>query len=283
MKKHLIVIQLILFVFPITVLGQQLDPLDLAKKIFSKEVLTNLSEFTTGEYKGEPNGQHLADDAILNFKLLGQTESTAVVNMTILDSLGKGVDTYLHFEKDSIWKMKVFRALAMTEFIEQMVDEMENMSTKKINEMIRKVEEAGDSIDSPFKNREEFDVFLNNSRLTIDLDDNIIEHFITHKPAFNELKDIALDELLGAEISDYRTTTLLEGQKDNYKRLLISGVSFGDYLIGSKCLSFWIGGMVDNTVGYLYVRDKRDLPKMHPSRLIMLREIGNGWYMYKTT
>ena len=41
--------------------------------------------------------------------------------------------------------------------------------------------------------------------------------------------------------------------------------------------------MIDNTVGYLYVHDRENLPKMNPSRIIMIREIGSGWYLFKTT
>jgi hypothetical protein len=41
--------------------------------------------------------------------------------------------------------------------------------------------------------------------------------------------------------------------------------------------------MLDNTVGYLYVKDKEDLPEMTDRRVIMIREISDGWYIYKTT
>jgi hypothetical protein len=65
--------------------------------------------------------------------------------------------------------------------------------------------------------------------------------------------------------------------------LFISSVSYGDYELGGGCLVFSIGGMMDNTVGFLYVKDKKHLPKMDDSGVIMIREIGDGWYLYKTT
>lgn len=42
-------------------------------------------------------------------------------------------------------------------------------------------------------------------------------------------------------------------------------------------------GQLDNSVGFIYVKDKKDLPEMNPGRIIMIREITNGWYIYKTT
>ena len=76
-----------------TAYGQAYEPLDLAKKIFGKESLQNIENYVTGEYKGRPNGQDLQSGATTKFTLLGQTDKTAVVAMTILDSTGKGLDT----------------------------------------------------------------------------------------------------------------------------------------------------------------------------------------------
>jgi len=41
--------------------------------------------------------------------------------------------------------------------------------------------------------------------------------------------------------------------KADYRKLFISSVSYGDLTPGGKVLDFSIGGMVDNTVGYLFV------------------------------
>lgn len=99
--------------------AQNLEPLDLAKKIFGKEPFPDIEKYSVGEYKGRPSGQDLLKRSLTHFALLGQSGNKAVVAMTILDSTGKGLDTYLHFEKDTIWKMRAFRALAMTRIIEQ--------------------------------------------------------------------------------------------------------------------------------------------------------------------
>ena len=48
-------------------------------------------------------------------------------------------------------------------------------------------------------------------------------------------------------------------------------------------LIFQIYGSFKNEVGYLYIKDKTKLPKMTPNSVIMLRELSDGWYIYKTT
>ena len=41
--------------------------------------------------------------------------------------------------------------------------------------------------------------------------------------------------------------------------------------------------MIDNSVGYLYCKNPDDVPLMSDNGYIMIRDLGNGWYLYKTT
>lgn len=282
MKKFTILLGYFFF-FISSILGQSLEPIELAKKIFGKEKIDNISFYITGEYLGSPNGQDLAEEFTTKFTLLEQTGKTAVVNMTIIDSIGKGLDTYLHFEKDSIWRMKAFRALAMTGFIEQIVSELESMTAEQVEKIIEESINTEDNNSAMFRSKDEYRFLLENSKLTLALDDDIVKHFETHRLEFDKLRDLALEELSNTKVNDQQITKLLADQEESCKKILVAEVSFGDYLVGGNCLSFHIGGMIDNTVGYLYVKDKKDLPQMNPSRVIMLRKIGDGWYLYKTT
>ncbi|MES2381908.1 MAG: hypothetical protein V4538_12755 [Bacteroidota bacterium] len=265
-----------------TVYGQAYEPLDLAKKIFSKDSLLPIGNFITGEYKGHPNGQDLQKGATTKFIVLEQTQKTAVVAMTILDSLGKGLDTYLYFEKDAIWKMNAFRALAMTGIIQQIKTELENMTTQQVNDFITKPKKKKKDSFSMFTSWEDYNFQLGNATLTIELDDNIVKHFVANQVAFEQLKNLALTQLEKEKVDEERSIQLIENLKTDYRKLFISSVSTGGYELGN-CINFLIGGMIDNTVGYLYVKDKKELPKMNANRVIMVREIGNGWYIYKTT
>ena len=265
-----------------TVYGQTYEPLDLAKKIFGKDSLPNIDNFITGEYKGRPNGQDLQNGSTTKFSLLGQTEKAAVVAMTILDSLGKGLDAYLHFEKNTVWKMSAFRALAMTGIIEQVKIELEKMTLQQVDDIIAKSNKKKKDDFAMFTSRDDYNFQLGNAKLTLELDDNIAKHFVTNKAEFERLKNLALTQLEKEKLDEERSIKLIENLKADYQRLFISSVSTGGYELGN-CINFLIGGMVDNSVGYIYVKDKKDLPEINSDRVIMIKEIGNGWYIYKTT
>lgn len=275
--KYIIII-LSLFILTTRCFCQNYEPLDLAKKIFGKEDFTNLNKFITGEYQGVPNGQYLDENVKKNFLLLSQSDSQAVIDLAITDSTHQGIDMYLFFNKDSVWKMSAFRALAMTGVLAKAVEGLKNLSSFQIDSIIKSNDK-----NKLFNSRKEFNFLLGNSELVLSLDDSIIQHFINNKAEFNRIKDIALQELKTKKSDNERAIPLIENLKSEYQKLFISSISFGDYELGGKCLNFSIGGILDNTVGYLYVEDKKDLPEMSPDRIIMIREMGDGWYIYKTT
>lgn len=261
--------------------GQNYEPIELAKKIFSTKKFPDLKRYCTGEYKGNPNGQDLQKGTRTIFRLLGQTNSNAVVNLTLLDSAGKGFDAYLHFEKDSIWKLEAFRALAMTGMIEMGLSELEKMTLKEVDEIVSKSKDKDDD-NAIFRSREDYYYELGNARLTLALDDTIVQHFIDNRMSFDKLKGLALKELDTADTENWVRVKLLEHQKESYRKLFISSVNINTDK-QAILIDFHIGGMIDNTVGYFYTNDKKSLPEMSSRHYIMIREIGEGWYIYKTT
>ena len=173
-----------LFLTVTTIYGQTYEPLDLAKKIFGKENFPNIKNYITGEYEGQPNGQDIQKGVKTKFILLGQTDNTAVIALTMLDSLDNGFDAYLHFEKDTVWKMSAFRGLAMTGIIEQMKNELEKMTPQQVDEIIAKSKKKKKDDFSLFGSREEYNFQLGNAKLILELDDNIIKHFLLFKILF---------------------------------------------------------------------------------------------------
>jgi hypothetical protein len=178
--------------------------------------------------------------------------------------------------------MTAFRALAMTGIIEQVKVELEKMTPQQVDEIIARNKKATKDDISMFTSKEDYYFQLGNAKLTLELDDNIIKHFITNQAEFERLKNLALAQREKEKIDEERSIELVKDLKADYQKLFIFSVSTGGYKLGN-CINFLIGGMVDNTVGYLYVTDKKNLPEMSPDRVIMIREIGNGWYIYKTT
>jgi hypothetical protein len=274
---------LLTFVFLSTVYcqGQVENPLDLVKTIFAKDSFPDLEKHIKGEYNGHPNGTDLPAGVKTDFLLLGQNEKTAVINLTITDSLGHEFDTYLHLEKDDVWKIRAFRALAMTGMIEEIHKELKSMTDSQIDTIIEfsKNDTLGYGM---FKSRVEYEYELGKTGLVIASDNELISHFKKNESSFEVIKDSILLEIDTLQIDQEREIRIGEKFKSNYNSLFISSITIGGFQF-DNALNFVIGGMIDNTVGYLFVQDKDDLPIMNPSRIIMIREIGNGWYLYKTT
>jgi hypothetical protein len=264
------------------VFGQTYEPMELAKKIFGKDSLTNIQNYIVGEYEGRPNGQDLQKGSITRFTLLGQTEEKSVVAMNILDSTGIGFDTYLHFEKHTTWKMSALRALAMTGMIEQVKAQLEKMTPQQVDSIVIKNKTKDESGNSQFESREDYNFLLGNTKLTLESDENIIKHFLVNKIAFERIKNLVLKQLKNEKMNTNQGVKLIENLKTDYQKLFISSISARDYELGN-CINFLIGGILDNSVGYIYVKDKKDLPEMTSNKVIMIREIGKGWYIYKTT
>jgi len=47
-------------------------------------------------------------------------------------------------------------------------------------------------------------------------------------------------------------------------------------------LHFVIGGITDNSVGFLY-SEKRTPPEISASEYIWVEDLGDGWYLFRTT
>jgi hypothetical protein len=44
-----------------------------------------------------------------------------------------------------------------------------------------------------------------------------------------------------------------------------------------------IGGILDNSVGFLHAADPASVPPIDPSEHIWIEPVGDGWYLFKTT
>ena len=273
MKKSINIIILVLIAHFVT--AQSLQPIELVKRVVTDSLfIPQIPKFSTCEYKGRPNANDFTPNAKFSFKTLEANNETAVINVTILDSLGKGFDAYIHLKKEHEWKICAFRALAMTGILEKVLEQFDQMTEKQIDTLIAKGEGS-------IKSKGDLYNAMNNIKLTLDTDNNIIEHFEKNKALFNTMAQELSKAAIDYKKDEFRNIKLDEHISVNYKNLLIEAVSTSHYC--DDCYKFTIGGMLDNTVGYLYIPNKKDVPKMQPNRLIMIRDIGNGWYLFKTT
>jgi hypothetical protein len=176
--------------------------------------------------------------------------------------------------------MYAIRSLALTGMIYAIKQHLEQMTEEEINNIIKGSEGNDYAL---FSSKEEYDFMLGNAKLITELDNNIIKHFSDNKSEFERLKYLSLQELRNTNHEKEKSgVSLMEGSKEDYQKLYISSIQFGDIEIGNY-LIFLIGGILDNTVGYIYIPPGASIPWMNSSGLIMIRTIGDGWYMFKTT
>lgn len=281
MKIYILLFSITLFISA-NCFSMNLEPLPLAQKIFGNDSIPNIADYITGEYIGRPNGTDIPKGSSKKFLLLGQNENTAVVSLTTIDTNGKGIDLYLHFLKESTWKICAVRFLSISGTVEYKVKALERLSPKQIDSIINNPQEEikGKKV-IKFTSRDEYNFLLGNAKLTIALDDSIVNHFEKNKDEFEKIKEIAFKQMKKKKKStfDDKFFKYLEKQ---FHKVFISSLSFRNDRMQNS-LIFQIYGSFKNEVGYLYIKDKTKLPKMTPNSVIMLRELSDGWYIYKTT
>lgn len=261
--------------------AQELSPMEVCKKVFSRDSLSNLKHYCTDEYEGHPNGLDINPGVKLRFRQLSGDSATAVINLTITDTSGFELDTYLHLKKDTTWKIAAFRALALTGMLQQMYDELKKMTPAQINKMIAMPLHKGKDY-RIFKSREDYSYLLNNTALTLASDDNIIAHFQKNKGAFEQLKVDFLNSPPAGKRNFIKASDDKSALSNKLKALYLHSAEInGEETTNTVILN--IGGIVDNHVGYMYVKDNKDVPKMSDGHFIMIRSLGDGWYLYKTT
>ena len=252
---------------------QTLRPIDVAKEIFKPGTSSKfIDEHSTGDYNGHPNGHDIPNDVNASFLIIHQAARKAVINMTLLDNNGKATDKYLFFMKeDSRWKMYALATPTLARLHERIKNEMEALTADQLDSLLAIYQHQ----ENPqYKSKEEFYFILNSLRLKLAPDDSLVAHFQRHKAAFNQL----LKEVNATPKSpETETPTLVNTRTAAYNPLLISNVTTGGFL-PAECIDFHI---LNDQVGYLYTPNKKYLPELRPDKVMMLRALGNGWYLYK--
>lgn len=273
MRKGLPIFILTASLFCLSSYGQSLQPLDVAKAIFDPHVSPDFAgKHATGDYSGRPNGQDFPPETKLSFLPIYQSKEKAVVAMTIADNKGKATDKYLFFTNDSAqWKMYAIATPTLARLHEHRKNEMEAITATELDSLLAIYQHQEYA---PFKSKEEFSFILNSLRLKLAPDDSLVAHFYKHEATFKQL----LKEVNKTSKSpETETPTLVNTRTPAYSPLLISNVTTGGFL-PAKCIDFHI---MNDQVGYLYAPHKKYLPDLNPDKVMMLRPLGGGWYLYK--
>lgn len=192
-----------------------------------------------------------------NINIVG--DNFAVARTRLSSPLALDVYFYLRHDKD--WKITSARALACTGPLNAIVNQLEKKA----------------------KLSDEENSTLKNLKLTLSPDADLKNWFKANKPALDSL--VGDGDKLAANTSVMLSNSRAQEPspessaiKAKLQALHLSSLSKVD----DKQIEIIIGGVTDNTVGFLYAPDNRP-PLVGPSEYIWVEKIADNWYLFRTT
>ncbi len=283
--KHLLVI--LISLTNIIAYGQDDSmPLSLTKKYFYGEI-KNYKSVLIGEAKKQQFNPHkISKNTVMEFETLMLKDDKAAVAVSLTEG-DQHTDLYTFWTKDNDWKIEAFRALWLPRVFYMYYDRFKDLDSAGINseynKMIVEAKQRNDTLTheqivQQIGTLEDFQADIKNMRLTVNSDKKLSEHFHNNQEKFQSL----LVKIQNDSISQEKIWVIRKqpDYKDDLRDLLLSGISSRN---DQSRIDFNIGGMIDNSVGYLYCKNPDDVPLMSDNGYIMIRDLGNGWYLYKTT
>jgi FtsZ-binding cell division protein ZapB len=261
-------------------------PLSLTKKYFNGEI-RNYKSVLIGEAKDQKfNPKKISKDAVMEFETLMLKDNKAAIAVSLAEG-EQHTDIYTFWTKDKDWKIKAFKALWLPGVFYMYYDRFKDLDSAGINleykKMIDEIKQRNDTLSDEqiveqIGTLEDLQENVQNMRLTVNSDEKLKEHFYSNQEKFQAL----LVKIQNDSISQEKMWRIRKqpDYKDDLRELLLSGISSYN---GQSLIDFNIGGMIDNSVGYLYCKNPDDIPDITVNRYIMIRKLDNGWYLYKTT
>ncbi len=275
MKNILLIISIasFLFVNQVQADDKKFTPIEISEIVFGKDgfdyskVLPFCCEMHELNFRELSLGQMLPAQTVRNYQLLYQDDSTAVVAVS-MNLNSESQDIYVFFNKLEDWHIQTIRSFAKTEVIRTAISEVDKLDSDSALKVIAKY------------GYRDVDKYIKRNNLLISSDRKIEEYFNENEATFQEIieyiesKHTAITPELIASLNND------EFISNKLNSLLIDKIVPTEE---SGFIGFQIGGIIDNTVGYLYQSDANKVPKMSKDLYIMIKPLGNGWYMYKTT
>ena len=213
-----------------------------ARALLTGEALSHWSTETIGPVTGSPD------------TLTAISAASLVARVPVAAPNGEVKDFYFYLQRDSGWKISAMRTLSSVGPLYMIRD----MDPAKIASI------PGGAYMSE------------NARLTLLSDSQLRSWFIDHS---EELKHLAT---LVSESSTevHRVETAEPAETPIVRALRALALSSARRLpSGAEIV---IGGIIDNSVGFLYLRSGTP-PPISPSHHIWIEDLGSGWYLFRTT
>ena len=110
----------------------------------------------------------------------------------------------------------------------------------------------------------------------------LAQNFYTHRSEFLKLEKMRAKEYpLTARDTIMMTMNVGKKTRKQMNKLLLRDILIDPHARGT--VLYLVGGVSDNSVGYMYQPDPAKLPPVSAGYFILIRPLGNGWYLYKTT
>ncbi|MET4074730.1 hypothetical protein [Hymenobacter sp. UYCo722] len=258
-----------------------LPPLQIAEQFVAPTGWPEMQDYlcceVAGQAKKQTLGQQIPQQQNRRCELIGQDSATAVVAVELRDPTSRR-DFYLHFRHDSTgWKLGAIRSLAMTHLGPPMVALLTGLPPAEVANYNRKHPDASHAFT------------VGNLRLWTSADADIATHFRRHRTDFQKLlRRVQAGKFFAPTLPGPNEPAAEQAANADpavhalLRRLFLSRVTRRAPACGS-CLAFVIGGKTNSSVGLLYQPEAGSLPTMSPNGLIVLRPLGEGWYLYKTS
>lgn len=174
------------------------------------------------------------------------------------------LDVYLYLRRDKDWKITAARALACTGPLNAIVNQLEKKS------------QLSDEENST----------LNNLKLTLSTDAQLKTWFASNRDSLEALVSSGTSLPANSSVivndsrsaSDSVSSVFAVAIKEKLKALNLSSLS----KVNDKQMEIIVGGVTDNTVGFLYAPDNRP-PVIGPSEYIWVEKLADNWYLFRTT
>ena len=235
------------------------------EQFYARPSFPDRGKHVMGELAGEQAamptiGQQLSPAARVSSHAVQRDSASAVFATAVRDTNG-AMDFYTYLRRrDGAWKIYAIRTLALPGLFYMARDEL------------RKTRPLPDSLARELRNIE----------LTAQTDSALKAYFLAHRAAFDEIANAFAATGLHLVTSDAAgKDPRLSPIAAKLRALDLNAVERDDE-IGS-CVLVNVGGMTDNSVGFLGTSAECSAPEMDPTHYIYVEPLAPGWYIYKTT
>lgn len=246
-----IVVIVVAFASATPLLAGDGTPESLVDAFFSKAGIVDKAAVYTGDmlerFVDKPTlGQSLRDDVKITRRLIEKKLPQAVyaVEVRRTDTV---IDWYVFLrEEHHVWKLEAVRSLALMGPIQAEIHRLGHIPHRSV-----KQEQA-----------------YQNFVLTVASDQQLKAYLRTHYVQLQELVELALSGKIA------EATAMAKARSLHLVQLLP-----GDKTI----VQIMVGGILDNTVGFMWVPTGAVVPSMGPEEYIYIEEVIDCWYLYKTS